>query len=76
VEDREAVGEARSDVHVGDAQLPRGLRVAVGRRYGGGFLEPHDVLEAGVRQRVEERELGGAGVAEETADTGRPENLH
>ena len=76
VQDREAVREAGRNVDVGDADLSRRLRVAVGRRDRGGFLEPQHVLEPGVGQRVEERQLGRAGVAEEIADPGGSQDLH
>ncbi len=76
VQDREAVREAGGDVDVDDADLARRLGVAVGRRHRGRLLEPQHVLEAGIGQRVEKRQLGGAGIAEEIADPGGSQDLH
>jgi len=45
--------------------LARGLRVAVSRRHRGGLLQAQHVLEPGIGQRVEERQLGRAGIAGE-----------
>ena len=76
VQDREPVGHARRHVDVDDPDLPRGLGVTVRRRHRGRLLERHHVLEPGVGQRVEERQLGGAGVAEEMAHAAPPQDLH
>jgi hypothetical protein len=76
VQDRQAVREAGRHVDVDDAHLPGRLRVAVGRRHRRGFLQAQDVLERRVGQGVEERQLGGAGIAEEVADTSRLQDFH
>jgi hypothetical protein len=47
---------------------PRRHGVAVGHRHHGNFLQAEDVLEAVVsHQRIVERQLGRAGIAEEIA---------
>ena len=65
VEHAHRVAQAAGDVQVDDAQPPRGHREAVGHRHHGHFLQAEDVLKAAVAdQRVVERHLGRAGIAE------------
>ena len=61
---------------VDDADRPGRLRVPVGGGDRRRLLEPEHVLEPRVRERVEERQLRRARVAEEIADAGRAEDLH
>ena len=72
-QDRERVGQAGRDVDVGDADLTRGLGVPVGGGHDRGLLEPDDVVERRAVERIQERQLRGAGVSEEVAHAGRAE---
>ena len=75
VDDRQRVGQSRRHVQIDDAEPSRGLRVAVrggGRRR---LLERHDVSQARAVERVEERQLGRARIAEEVVDAGGAQDL-
>ena len=64
------VAEAGRDVQVHDRELAGGLRVAVRHRHHGGFLQAEHVAHLVVdRERVHQRQLGGAGIAEQHIDT-------
>ena len=66
VEHAHRVAQAARDVQVDDAQAARGHRVAVGHRHHGHFLQAEDVLKPPVAdQRVVQRHLGRAGIAED-----------
>ena len=62
-------------MEVDDAEPSRRLRVSVGGGRRRRLLERDDVRQSGAVERVEERQLGGAGVAEEVADAGGAEDL-
>ena len=57
------------------ADLTRGLSVPVGGGHDRGLLEPDDVVERRTVERIEERQLRRAGVAEEIVDAGGAEDL-
>ena len=63
------VAEARRDVNVAGDQPPRGAAVAVGDRNHQALLHRHHVSEVRmVLQRMHDRQLGGAGIAEQMGD--------
>ena len=69
VEHAHGVAEAGRDVEVDHRELAGGLGVAVGHRHHGRLLQAEDVADVVLdRERVHQRQLGGAGVAEHDAD--------
>ena len=69
VEHAHGVPEARGHVHVDDAELPGGLRVAVGHRDDGRLLEPEHVAERRLLgEGVHERQLRRPRIAEQVLD--------
>ena len=63
------VAEPGRDMDIGDGETARGLGVAVGHRHHRGFLEAEHVAQPGLdRERIHQRQLGGAGIAEEDFD--------
>ncbi len=65
----EPVGQARRHVQVDEGGAAGHPRVAVGHRDDRALLHAQDVVDVGrVDQRVEQRQLGGAGVAEDLVD--------
>ena len=66
VEHAHRVAQAAADVQVDDAQRPRGHGIAVGHGHHRHFLQAQDVLKAAIAdQRVVQRQLGRARIAEE-----------
>ena len=69
VEHAERVAEPGRDMDVGNGELARGLGIAVRHRHHRRFLERQHVAQPGLdRQRVHQRQLGGAGIAEDELD--------
>ena len=65
----DGVAQPGRRVQVQERRPPGGLGVAVGHAHRGGLLEAQHVVEVvGAGQGVHERQLGGAGVAEQVAD--------
>jgi len=77
VEHAEGVAEPGRHVHVHHRDPPGGLRVVAGRAEGHPFVQRHDVAELRVvQQGVEDRALGGAGVAEDVLHPVPDQALH
>ena len=56
-------------MQIDETGLARGLGIAVGHRHGGGFLQRQDIIDVGsLQQRVDQRQLRGARVAENIFD--------
>ena len=63
------VAEPGRDVEVRHRELAGRLRVAVGHRHHGGLLQAEHVAQLVLgRERVHQRQLGGAGIAEQNLD--------
>ncbi len=70
VQHAQRVAEPRRDMDIGDGEPARGLRIAVGHRHHRRLLEPEHVAQAGLHgERIHQRQLGGAGIAEENFDS-------
>ncbi len=77
VERAHRVAEPRRDVHVHHRGAPGRLGVIARRAEGHALVQGHDVTQPGiVQERVEDRALGGAGVAEDVLDLMGDEALH
>ncbi|MET3785591.1 hypothetical protein ABIC24_003218 [Methylobacterium radiotolerans] len=71
------VAEAARRVQVEEGGAPRALRVAVRHGDRGRLLQGEDVGDVGrLGERVDERQLGGAGIAEDVAHALRAQHLH
>ena len=69
VEHTHGVAEPGRDVEVRHRELAGRLRVAVGHRHHGGLLQAEHVAQLVLgRERVHQRQLGGAGIAEQNLD--------
>ncbi len=56
-------------MQVDHRELAGGLGVAVGHRHHGGLLQAEDVVDLVLgRERIHQRQLGGAGIAEQVLD--------
>ena len=76
VEHAHGVAEAAGGVEVDDAHGAGGLGQAIGHGQDRDFLEAQDVAEAVVvSEGLVQGQLGGAGVAEDVADTGLGQHL-
>ena len=69
VEHAHGVAEARRDMEVEHGELARGLGVAVRHRHQRGLLQAEHVADVVLdRERIHQRQLGGAGIAEQDID--------
>ncbi len=69
VEHAHGIAEAGRDVKVQHREFAGGLRVAVGHGHQRRFLEPEDVADVVLdRERIHQRQFGGAGIAEHHLD--------
>jgi len=69
VQHAEPIAETWRRVQVHQCEAPRGLRIAVGDAHHCGFLQAEHVAHPFLdRERVHERELGRAGIAEDELD--------
>ena len=69
VQHAHGVTEARCDMEIDDGELARRLRVAVGHCQDRRLLQAEDVAQTGFDgQRIHQRQLGGAGIAEQDVD--------
>ncbi len=69
VEHAHGVAEPGRDMEVEHGELARGLRIAVRHRHQRGFLQAEDVADVVLdRERIHQRQLGGAGIAEQDID--------
>ena len=65
VEHAHGVAQAGRDVEIDDGELARRLGVAVGHRHDGGLLQAEQVAQLVLgRERIHQRQFGGAGIAE------------
>ncbi len=65
VEHAHGVAQPRRDMQVDHGKSARGLRIAIRHRHQRGLLQAQDVADVVLdRERVHQRQLGGAGVAE------------
>ncbi len=72
----DGVAEAGRGVQVEEGWATRRLGIAVGHAHDGRLLEAEDVVEVvGLRECIDERELGAARVAEDVCDALRPEHV-
>ena len=69
VQHAHGVAQAGRDMQVEHRELAGGLRVAVGHRHQRGLLQAEDVADVVLdRERIHQRQLGGAGIAEHDLD--------
>ena len=69
VEHAHGVAEAGRDVQVDHGELAGGLRIAVRHRHDGRLLQAEDVAQLVLgRERIHQRQFGGAGIAEHDLD--------
>jgi hypothetical protein len=69
VQHAHGIAEAGRDVKIDHGELAGGLRVAVGHADHGRFLQAEHVAQLVVdRERVHQRQFGGAGIAEQNLD--------
>jgi hypothetical protein len=65
VEHAHGVAQAGRDVEIDDGELARRLGVAVGHRHDGSLLQAEQVAQLVLgRERIHQRQFGGAGIAE------------
>ena len=77
VEHAERVAQPGRHVDVDDSRLAAGLRVVARGAERHALVQGHDVAELRiVQQRIEDRALGGAGIAEDELDAMTDEALH
>jgi hypothetical protein len=77
VERADAVAEPGRDMEVGDREAAARLRIKAGRADGDAFMQGHDVFDLRIgRQAVEQRRLGGSGIAEDMAHAVRHKGFH
>ena len=77
VDHADRVAEARRHMQVHEGRLAARLGVEVGRADRDALMQVHDVLQARiVEQRIEQRALGRAGIAEDALDAVIDEGLH
>jgi hypothetical protein len=70
VEHPHGVAETGRDVEIDHRELARGLRIAVRHRHDCGFLQTEQIPQLILgRERIHQRQFGGAGVAEHDFDT-------
>ena len=69
VQHAHGVAQAGRDMEVRDRELAGRLRVAVRHRHDGGLLQAEHVAQLVLgRERIHQRQLGGAGIAEQDLD--------
>ncbi len=69
VEHAHGVAQAGRDVQVDHCELARGLRVAVRHRHDRGLLQAEQIAQLVLgRERIHQRQFGGAGIAEHDLD--------